>query len=435
MADGTIKFDTELNPDGLVSGLDSLSDESKSAMSGLSRTVNSEMGDMLSKIAREASEKSKAIASDALAAQALYENESERLHDSKKNAEELYLEKLKDNVERIKTFRDEELKSLKTSYELGLISTQDYFSQLTDWRDRYFEYGSVGWQSYTAEILKYNKSLSDEQQKALSDAAKTVSNNIKKQYDELLKEQESLKEKLSDFGGISRKNTIVGDDTKIEFTSLADMNSEIETLEEYGRLISEVKAKIDDFWRTDTQDEATNERNAALRSGYFEQLRGMSVEDAQDFANALLGASDSKLNEYLSGYAKKQELAEQISKNLFSDEVQDAADSAARNLGNEFTNALEEELDSLSGKFFSGGEEACKSFGEGFLANLETVLSELSAQISAGAAGLLSAGSLQASGTNVENNTSYNIYGTSSPAETIRLLREREEMKQLMMEG
>ena len=433
MADGTIKFDTELNADGLVSGLDELSGESAAAMGGLSQKVNSELGEMLAKIAREASAESQAIASDALQAQAFYESEANRIQDSKKNAETLYLEALKDNVDRIKTLRDEELKSLKTSYELGLISTEEYFSQLSDWRDRYFEYGSTGWQNYTAEILKYNKKLSDEQEKALSDAAKTVSDSIKKQYDELMKEQEKLREKLSDYGGISRKNTIVGEDTDIEFTTLADMDGEIERLEEYGRLIGNVKEKVDGFWRTDTGDAAADELNAALRSGYFEQLRGMSVEDAIDFANTMLGASDEKLAEYLSGYAKKQELAEQLSRNLFSDEVQDAADAAARNLGGEFAGALEEELDGLSGKFFSSGEEACRSFGDGFLANLETVLGELSAQISTGAAALISGG-VSAAASNVENNTSYNIYGVASPAETIRLLREREEMKQLMME-
>ena len=434
MADGTIKFDTELDSEGLVSGLGKLSDESASAMGGLSQSVNSELGETLTRIAREASDESKAIASDALEAQAFYESELSRIQDSKKNAEALYLEELKENVERKKTLRDEELKSLKNSYELGLISTEQYFSQLSDWRDRYFETGSTEWQSYTTEILKYNKKLAEEQEKALSDASETVSESIKKQYDELLKEQEKLRGKLSDYGGISRKNTIVGDDTEIEFTTLADMNGEIELLEEYGRLIGAVKERVDSFWRTDTGDAATDELNTALRSGYFEQLRDMSVEDAVDFANALLGASDSKLGEYLSGYAKKQELAEHISRNLFSDEVQDAANSAARNLGSEFTNALEDELEGLSGKFFSSGEEACKSFGEGFLSNLETVLDELSAQIAAGAASLLSGGSVT-TGSNVENNTSYNIYGAASPAETIRLLREREEMKQLMMEG
>ena len=427
MADGSIKFDTELDSGGLVSGLGELAGKTKSSMGEVSKNISSELGEAFAKIAEQSNSESKAIASDAIAAQKLYESESERIQNRKKNSEALYLEQLKENVEKIKLLRDEELKSLKTSYDLGLIDAQEYFSRLADWRDRYFEYGTTGWQSYTAEILKYNKKLSDEQEKALTDAAETVSKNIKKRYDDLLKQQESLREKLADFGGISRKNTIAGDKTDIEFTTYSDMNAQIKQLEQYSSLIGEVKKRSDEFWRTDTDNQALNEKNAQLRSEYFEQIRKMNVDDAIDFANSLLGATDEKFISYLGGFEKKQELAKQISKQLFSSEVSDAADSSARQLGGEFSDALAEELEGLSGKFFSSGEEACKSFGEGFMSKLDSVLSQLSEQITAGAAAF-------SAGTNVENNTSYNIYGAATPEDTIRALREREEMKQLMIQ-
>ena len=65
---------------------------------------------------------------------------------------------------------------------------------------------------------------------------------------------------------------------------------------------------------------------------------------------------------------------------------------------------------------------------------LGEVLSELSAGIAAGAMELGGSGAVYAGGQSVENNTSYNIYGAATPAETIRLLREQEELKQLMMQ-
>lgn len=434
MADGTIKFDTELDTDGLNSGLGSLCDDSGAAMSALSQSVNKNLGDVFSQIAGEAKKEASQIASDAIAAEKLYQSESERIQDSKKKAETLYLDNLKDNLDKIRQLRDEEIKCLKSSYELGLISTEEYFSRLADFRDRYFEYGSTGWQNYSAEILKHNKKLSDEQEKALAEAAETVSESIKKRYDAIAKEQENLEKRLADFGGISSRNTIVGEDVEIEFTSLANITAQNEALEEYSRLLTAVKEKVDAYWRTDTGDTTLNEKNAALRSSYFSQVRGMSVEDASDFARTMLNVSDSRLSEYLGAFEYKQQLVQNISESLFEDDVSEAADSAARSLGSDFSTALSDELEGLSGKFFSTGEEACRSFGDGFMKTLGEVLSELSAGIAAGAMELGGSGAVYAGGQSVENNTSYNIYGAATPAETIRLLREQEELKQLMMQ-
>lgn len=434
MADGTIKFDTELDSSGLTGGLAELADKSGSAMSQISQKVNSELGQALENMADSARKESVKIAQDAIAAQKLYESENERIQNSKKDSEALYIEQLKSNVERINELRDQELNALKTSYDLGIISTSDYFSRLEDFRDRYFEYGSEKWQDYTAQILEHNRKLAEEQQKALDKAAESVSDSIRERFEELKNEQDKLQKSLEEFGGISQKNTLVGDGIDTEFISLANIKEQNRELEEYCRLLLEVKERVDAFWRTDTDDAAENEKNAALRNSYFSQLRGMDIEEAGDFAQAILGVSEQKLSEYFSEYEHKQELAESISQSLFSAQTAEAAQSAAQNLGAEFSSALYDELDSLEGKFFSTGEEACRSFGDGFMASLSEVLEELSAAITAGAAGLGSASAAISGASSVENNTSYNIYASASPAETIRLLREQEELKRLMTE-
>lgn len=420
MADGTLKFDTELDSSGLVSGLETLSGASSEAMGNVARAVNGELAQTFSELAAGATAKSQAIASDAIAAEKLYLSENERIQNGKKKAEDLYLASLKENVERIKALREEEIKTLKLSYDLGAISTEEYFSRLAQFRDRYFEYGSIGWINYTAEIAKHNQKLADEQQKALESAADTVSDSIKRRYESIAKEQDKLRDKLAEFGNIFRKNTITGED-KLEFLSLADMDRQSEELENYAQLLSGVVERVNDFWRTDTADEAQNEKNAGLRHAYLSQVRGMSVEDAADYAQLILGATDQKLSEYLGAYERKQEIADRIASELFSTDVSDAADSAARNLGAEFNAALAEELSALAGKFFTSGEEACKSFGEGFLSGIGDVMAQLSDSIAVGAREFFT-------GTSVENNTSYNIYGAATPAETIRYIRQYDEL-------
>lgn len=434
MADGTIIFDTELNSEGLSSDLGNLSKESQTELAKLSETVNKELSESLKKIGEEAKAQALSVTSDAVNAEKKYESEKERLESKRKNSEQLYLDFLKNNVNKIRALREEELKCLEASYELGIISTEDYFSRLEDYRDRYFSKGSAEWIDFTVEILEHNKKLADEQEKVLLSAAETTAEDIKSVFDTLEKERESLSEKMQNLP-ISRNNKIIGGDETIEFISLADITRQNEFLEEYLHYMSEAQSKISSYWRTDTDDEALNEKNAALKSDYFSQMRDMPIEEALDFARALLGNTEEKLYEHLGAFEERKMLAEQISKALFSEEAADAADSAARNLGDNFTDALSEELSSLSGKFFSSGESACESFGEGFMATLDSVLSNLSAKIAAGMSSL-GYGEFAAGGdtNNIENNTSYNIYGSSAPTETIRLMREKEQMKKMMLE-
>lgn len=136
----------------------------------------------------------------------------------------------------------------------------------------------------------------------------------------------------------------MGEDVEIEFTSLANITAQNEALEEYSRLLTAVKEEVDAYWRTDTGDTTLNEKNAALRSSYFSQVRGMSVEDASDFARTMLNVSDSRLSEYLGAFEYKQQLVQNISESLFEDDVSEAADIAARSLGSDFSTALSESL-------------------------------------------------------------------------------------------
>ncbi|MBQ7793228.1 MAG: hypothetical protein IJ366_01790 [Clostridia bacterium] len=396
----------------------------------LGEKMNKELSDTISEIQREAKSGVNAITRDAIAAEKFYESETDRIQNAKRRADTRYLAGLRENVEKIKELRAEELKCLEISYEMGVISTEDYFSQLQDYRDRYFEQGSVEWLEFTAEILQHNKNLADEQEKALLKACETTAEGVRAQFEAIAKEQGKLEEKLSSFGGIAQHNTIVGDGADIEFMSLGKLGAQNDMLEEYLRLMTEAQTRINGFWNTDSGDSERDEKNMSLRNSYFAQLRDMSVTDATDFARVLTSISSEELSGYLGEYERRQELAENISKTLFSSEVTDTATIAGQNLGTDFAEALSGELSELSGKFFTSGESACKSFGQGFISSLSGVLAELSTEIARGIGELgLTGDSL---GGSVENNTNYNIYGADTAEDTIRLIREREEIKKML---
>lgn len=434
MADGTIIFDTGINFDGLSSDLGELAQKSQKELGNISETVNGELAKGLKRIGAEAKEQALGITADAVKAEAEYQSEKDRINSKQKSSDTEYLDFLRENAKKMQSLREEELKCIEASYELGIISTEEYFSSLEEYRNRYFSKGSSEWIDYTVKILEHNQKLAEKQEKAIMSAAESTADEIQSVFDELEKKRESLSEKLQNMP-ISKSNKLVGGDGTTEFVSLADIGAQNELLQQYLHYMSEVQGKVSAYWRTDTDDAELNEKNAGLKSEYFSQLRDMSIEDALDFARAILGNTEDKFYEYLGEFAERKELADEISKALFSEETEDAADIAARSLGASFKNSLSEELSKLSGEFFSSGESACESFGEGFMKTLDGVLADLSVKISAGVSALGYGNTVLAGDTtNVENNTSYNIYGTASPSETIRLVREREQMKKMMLE-
>lgn len=434
MADGSIVFDTELNPEGLNKGLENLGENSGASLKSLSDTVNRQLSEAFGDAARQVKTQTKTITDEAIASEKQYESESERVQNNRKKAEAEYVEFLKNNLDRINGIRRDELECLELSYELGIISTEEYFTRLEDFRDRYFTKGSADWLNYTGKILEHNQKLAAEQEKALTKAAEETAENINDIFEELEKNREKLSEKISSYGGISHKNKITGDGIDIEYVSLANIEKHNEELEEYLRLMTQVQERINSYWSTDTGDLETDEKNRELRNSYFGQIRDMSIEDATDFARTISGTGDEDLFSHLSAYEQREKLAGEISKLLYSSEVTDAAKNAANNLGTNFSDALAKELESLSGKFFTSGQSACESFGNGFMSSLSAVLRELSKSVSAGISGLGYGGISSGNVSNVENNTSYNIYNPQSPEETIRLMREKDELKKMMLE-
>lgn len=432
MADETNIFGAGVNPDEL-SELAELAEKSQAELGKLSKKVSKDIGDSLKKIGAEAKAQVLAVTSGATAAEKKYGAEQEALSDKRKSSEQAYIEFLKNNVNKVYALRKEELKSLEVSYELGIISTEEYFKRLENYRNRYFRKGSKEWIDFTAEVLEHNKKLAEEQEKALLGAAEATAKDIESVFSSLEKEREKLEGKLQNLP-IKKNNKIVGEKT-IEYVSLADIDRQNEFLEEYLRYMGEAQSKISAYWRTDTEDSALNEKNAALKSEYFSQMRNMPVEDALDFVRVLLGNTEEKFYGHLAAFEKRSLLAESISKALFSEEASDAADSAARNLGANFSEALADELSGIADKFFTSGENACESFGEGFMSMLDSVMSGLTSRIAQGMASL-GYGDFVPNGdtNNIENHTNYNIYGSSAPTETIRLMREKEQMRKMMLD-
>ena len=86
------------------------------------------------------------------------------------------------NAERLaKKTQERELKNLKNALELGFVTEQEYYEKLRKYRDENLREGSDNWYKYTEEIIKYNKRLADkaaEEQLRMMETVKKLQNEL-----------------------------------------------------------------------------------------------------------------------------------------------------------------------------------------------------------------------------------------------------------------
>ncbi|MBQ7794708.1 MAG: phage tail tape measure protein, partial [Clostridia bacterium] len=102
--------------------------------------------------------------------------------------------------------------SLKNSLTLGVITEEQYYSQLAQLRDAYFKEGSEDWEKYSLDILKYSIDSAEEQKEALSDIYESILSDTQQKLEAVKAAQERMSESLSGmsngFGTITYKGIL-----------------------------------------------------------------------------------------------------------------------------------------------------------------------------------------------------------------------------------
>lgn len=117
------------------------------------------------------------------------------------------------------------------------------------------------------------------------DAAEDVADKI---ADTLTQKRDSLQSKLADYGDLFER--VKTEDGK-ELFQLGDLKDDIKQLEKYGDALEQLKEK-------------------GISDSLMGEIAGMGVQDAIDYMNKLLSMSDTKLDEYVSLFEQKQQMAQ-----------------------------------------------------------------------------------------------------------------------------
>ncbi len=257
-----------------------------------------------------------------------------------------------------KLSRENELDMLDFHYEMGLLTEQDYYQKLLEYRDKHFAVGSAEWMEYTKKICSYNKS---QIQKAYDEIAEYAGEKLS----DLLSKQEALYGKLDGYGSLMKTVTVKNyyeDGSDLQFNELNDISKDNDFLRQYNENITAAAQRL----KASGLDEA-----AAAK--LYDELLGMSPEEASDFAALLTKATDEEFEKYLADYKENMDLLDEVSKNPFREEWKEATE--------DIVSELKEAGFEVPEAFSDIGEDSAMEFSRSFLEELQTQMEDIKTQI------------------------------------------------------
>lgn len=153
------------------------------------------------------------------------------------------------------------------------------------------------------------------------DAAEDVADKI---ADTLTQKRDSLQSKLADYGELFER--VKTEDGK-ELFQLGNLKDDIRQLEKYEDALDKLKEK-------------------GISDGLMGEIAGMGVGDALDYMNKLLSMSDTKLDEYVSLFEQKQQMAQGVAEKFYKGEF-DAMEKAYTGQLPEFLAGVKTELSNV----------------------------------------------------------------------------------------
>lgn len=273
--------------------------------------------------------------------------------------------------------RERELKNLKCALDLELICEEEYYAQLTEYRDKNLRRGSEDWYKYTEEIVRYNKRMADEVEARQREMYATAA-RLRDELAEKLKTDNApwYSTVTSIFKGAGER----GRDERFTQSTLTDFAEEIRLLEEYRDAITALKAL------------------GNIPAGVFDDISHMEVAEGLQAARAILTADEGSRARFAAGYSARESLADSVSTQLSPilnrELLEEAGISSAEAFnsayfkedGGEksaFVRCLEESFESVPDSYRNLGGRSAEAFAEGFSAGIPTLMEQIRARLSA----------------------------------------------------
>ncbi|MBE7031997.1 MAG: hypothetical protein E7401_03435 [Ruminococcaceae bacterium] len=268
-----------------------------------------------------------------------------------------------------------ELENLKTAKELELVTEQEYYEKLKEYRDKNLEQGTDAWFKCTEEIAAYNKKLLKEQEELHQQMAEKII-KLREELAEKLKKSDEpwIKTSKTTFKGMG----VNGTDLIYSQTDIEDFEEEIRLLENFRDRIIELK----------------NLGN--IPDGIFSELADMDLAEGLRVASYLVSADPETRDKFVKGYTEKAALADsaagQLNGILNAEELKKEGIYSAENFAegfvkfNEsedggFIKILEKSFESVPDSYYELGGKSGDAFGKGLVESIPQFMEQARSRI------------------------------------------------------
>lgn len=193
--------------------------------------------------------------------------------------------------------------------------------------------------------LDENKKSAEIQVKNQIEALEKLKSEYEKQLDDIERKESSLAEKMQGYGELFA--TIRDDKTGNDIYKLGNLEEQINQITKYSDALERLKSK-------------------GASESLLNSVVSMSIDDATAYMSELSKLSNSKFDEYLKNWEKKQKASAELANKFYQNEY--------KSVNDEFVKKLPKSLNSLKDEMRSIGEKATKGMSEGLKGGIPTLL-------------------------------------------------------------
>lgn len=255
------------------------------------------------------------------------------------------------------------LKAIKTQERYGIIDAQTAYEKRLEWAKKYPEAAAEVYD----DLYNYQKKLDDEalaehkqslneKLDAVNENAKAITDTYKKAYSQIESDRKAYKTKLLSIGGdafgfAEEENRVTHKNEK-KFQKNKNIGLQLKKMRRFHELVKSLKTK------------------GAPQSLIAELL---SINDVDEALTAAKAVSGSGFNTYKDFYTEKERLAEELSNDLYSEDIKELNDKYASDIAEAYKGLPEE--------FRTIGEEMGTALKDGLEAGLSDLSDVVNAQI------------------------------------------------------
>lgn len=229
---------------------------------------------------------------------------------------------------------------------LDLVDERTYYELLAQYRNQYLtdENGLSEYRQVTEQIFEYDQSLAEQEAELWANQTTELIDELESRMKAAMDAQDKMASKLRDYGDLY---TIEKDkENKKERMKLESLQEQINAIDAYEQALSKLQER-------------------GISGSLMEEILGMDVEYATQYANQLLSKSEQQWEQYNELWDEKQQRALEVAEKFFKEEID--------SIENEYNQKLETAFDSLEETAFGSGEDTIQGMIDG-LASMEPAL-------------------------------------------------------------